>query len=119
MKNPVERLKGKRILYDLVVRVNGEGKKVFVFKGKEYETLKAEKLAESDEVLVLRRHAFDPGVSEEGLGNPDNCRSCQALIYWREHPSTGKPHPFNPDGTSHFGSCPDRHKWRGQKRGGS
>lgn len=114
MKDPVERLKGKRILYDLVVRENAEGKKVFKFKGKEYEKINADKLSESDEVLVLRRHGFSPEVSEEGDGDRAECRSCGAVIYWREHPTTHKNHPYNADGTSHFGTCPDADKWRGK-----
>lgn len=115
MKDPVEKLRGKRILYDLVVRLNDEGKKVFIYKGREYEKLNAEKLSESDEVLVLRRHGYAPEVPEEGAGDLAECRSCHAQILWREHPTTGKNHPYNPDGSSHFGTCPDAHKWRKNK----
>ena len=119
MKDPVERLKGRRILYDLVVRVNEAGEKVFKFKDAEYKKINAEKLSESDEVLVLRRHGYAPEVPEEGLGNPDPCRGCGQTMYWRDHPTTGRPHPFNADGTSHFGTCPKANEFRGRKRGGS
>lgn len=115
MKNPVERLKGKSVLYELTVRLNAEGKKVFMFNGKEYSTLHAEKLAESDEVLVLRRSNFSAEVNE-GSGSGDNCRSCGAVIFWDKHPKTGRPHPFNADGTSHFATCPNAKEWRGKKR---
>ncbi len=115
MKDTVQRLKGKRVLYDLVVRVNEQGEKVFIFKGSEYKTVRADKLAESDEVLVLRRHAFEPEVAEDGLGKPDPCRGCGQTMYWKDHPTTGTPHPFNADGTSHFGTCPEADKFRGRK----
>lgn len=116
MRNPVERLRGRTILYDLTVRLNAEKKKVFVFKGKEYTTLNAEKLAESDEILVLRRTNFSAEV-QEGSGEGDKCRSCGADIFWDKHPKTGRPHPYNADGTSHFATCPDAQRWRGKKRG--
>lgn len=117
MKSPVERLRGRTVLYELTVRLNAEGKKVFMFKGKEYTTLNAEKLAESDEVLVLRRSNFSADVQQDKGGEFDKCRSCGAEIVWDKHPKTGKPHPFNPDGTSHFATCPDAKRWRGKKRG--
>lgn len=42
------------------------------------------------------------------------CRSCGATIVWRE--LAGRQHPYNPDGTSHFMTCPDAESWRdGQK----
>lgn len=47
--------------------------------------------------------------------NAARCRSCQAPIAWATHEHTGRKAPFNPDGTSHFASCPQAGTWR--KRG--
>jgi hypothetical protein len=41
------------------------------------------------------------------------CRSCKSPIVWGETP-TGKLAPFDPDGTNHFSTCPDRRAWRKQ-----
>ena len=35
-----------------------------------------------------------------------NCRSCDATIYWIKT-AKGNNMPVNPDGSSHFGNCPD------------
>jgi hypothetical protein len=120
MRDPIERLKGMRILYELTVRVNESGEKKFMFQGKEYSKLSADKLSESDMVLVLRRHGYAPEVAEEGEGDRAECKGCGATIYWRPHPTTGRNHPFNPDGSSHFQTCPeaDRFRKRGGRNGG-
>jgi len=39
-----------------------------------------------------------------------SCRSCGAEITWGETPG-GKRAPSNPDGTSHFRTCPDAKQW--------
>lgn len=39
------------------------------------------------------------------------CRSCEQIIYWLKRKS-GKPHPFNADGVSHFATCPNAEKHR-------
>lgn len=39
------------------------------------------------------------------------CRSCHALILWCRTPNQ-KRAPLNPDGTSHFSSCPQAEQWR-------
>lgn len=44
------------------------------------------------------------------------CRSCGEPIIWKPYPTTGKLHPFNPDGTSHFGTCPQAKSWRRKKK---
>ncbi len=41
---------------------------------------------------------------------PTECRSCKALIYWIK--PKDKPMPVNPDGVSHFATCPQAGKWR-------
>jgi hypothetical protein len=41
-----------------------------------------------------------------------HCRSCQAAIGWYEHNESKKRAPFNPDGTSHFATCPQADQWR-------
>jgi hypothetical protein len=42
------------------------------------------------------------------------CRdvACQAPICWREHPETGRPHPVDPEGGSHFATCPSAARFR-------
>jgi hypothetical protein len=42
------------------------------------------------------------------------CRSCDAMIVWCMTPRQ-KRAPVNPDGTSHFASCPDADRWRKPK----
>lgn len=39
------------------------------------------------------------------------CRSCSALICWVRTPH-GKRMPIDPDGTSHFATCPQADAWR-------
>lgn len=43
------------------------------------------------------------------------CRSCRAPIYWFEHPRTRSRMPLNPDGTSHFSTCPNAASHRGAR----
>lgn len=43
------------------------------------------------------------------------CRSCGAPVAWDRNPKTDKPHPYNPDGTSHFSTCPQAKDWRAKK----
>ena len=45
------------------------------------------------------------------LSKPRKCKSCLATIYWiKTH--AGKAMPVDPDGLSHYGTCPDADKWR-------
>jgi hypothetical protein len=45
------------------------------------------------------------------------CRSCGAPIYFIPRPrEPEKKHPVNPDGQSHFSSCPEAAQFRRQKR---
>jgi hypothetical protein len=46
----------------------------------------------------------------ELLEKCDGCRSCGAPLIWGET-AAGKKCPFNPDGTSHFATCPDARSW--------
>lgn len=39
------------------------------------------------------------------------CRSCDALIVWTRTPN-GKRMPVDPDGASHFATCPQAGQWR-------
>jgi hypothetical protein len=48
-------------------------------------------------------------------GSTSTCRSCDAVIEW-EKTDAGKWRPLNPDGTSHFETCPNADKHRGQGR---
>lgn len=42
------------------------------------------------------------------------CRGCRATIHWWETPN-GKLGPYDPDGTSHFASCPKQAEFRRQR----
>lgn len=44
--------------------------------------------------------------------NLGRCRSCRAPIQWCRHHVSARSAPFDPDGTSHFATCPDAPKWR-------
>lgn len=46
---------------------------------------------------------------------PTTCRSCSAVVLWIESKAKAKRAPINPDGTSHFATCPDAEKWRKAK----
>lgn len=52
----------------------------------------------------------------EGYGydgrEASTCRSCQAPIRWAIHGTTSRRMPVNPDGTSHFATCPQADDWR-------
>lgn len=43
------------------------------------------------------------------------CRSCGARVAWLKTRKTGSLAPVNPDGISHFGTCPDAPAWRKPK----
>jgi hypothetical protein len=45
--------------------------------------------------------------------NPTECRGCKALIYWIKPKE--KAMPVNPDGTSHFATCPKAAEFRRKK----
>lgn len=47
--------------------------------------------------------------------NASRCRSCHAPVAWARHEHTLKKAPFNPDGTSHFATCPQSAEWRKRK----
>lgn len=47
-----------------------------------------------------------------GKDGPTNCRSCGAFVRWATHETTGKRMPIDPDGVSHFATCPDADRWR-------
>lgn len=51
--------------------------------------------------------AKEPPESEA----PRECRSCGAPVLWVET-AKGKHAPLNPDGTSHFSTCPQAVAWR-------
>jgi hypothetical protein len=46
--------------------------------------------------------------------NAAACRSCGEPVMWCLTPS-GKRAPINPDGTSHFSTCPQATAWRKRK----
>ena len=46
------------------------------------------------------------------------CRSCESPIVWCKTPA-GKRAPVNPDGTSHFSTCPQADRWRRGKSEGA
>lgn len=38
--------------------------------------------------------------------------NCQCPIVWRKHPETGRKHPVDPEGGSHFATCRDAGTFR-------
>jgi hypothetical protein len=42
---------------------------------------------------------------------PKHCRSCDARVLWLTS-KAGRHAPFDPDGKSHFATCPDAPEWR-------
>jgi len=44
--------------------------------------------------------------------SPSHCRSCGAKMLWVESVKNQRPAPINPDGTSHFATCPQADRWR-------
>jgi hypothetical protein len=72
--------------------------------------------AEYDETEVIARTTTPATVAapssstSPGNGDAGTCRSCGAPITWGLT-AAGKRCPFNPDGTSHFGTCPDAKTW--------
>jgi len=48
-----------------------------------------------------------------GIGQ-EKCRSCRALVTWVKT-EKGKWMPVDPDGTSHFATCPNANDWRKKK----
>lgn len=51
------------------------------------------------------------------LGDPGRCRGCAAKIYWvvSKRSKTGRPSPYDPDGISHFATCPQAAAFRTKK----
>lgn len=56
----------------------------------------------SDNHIRFSEHEFVP------------CKGCKRLIYWGQ--KFGKKHPFNPDNTSHFDTCPHADIFRSNPR---
>lgn len=49
------------------------------------------------------------------FASPTECRGCKALIYWIQT-AAGKAMPVNPDGVSHFATCPNAPEFRRGKK---
>ena len=45
------------------------------------------------------------------IGNPGQCRGCQAAMWWIQT-KAGKAMPLNPDGTPHWGTCPQARSFK-------
>ena len=45
------------------------------------------------------------------VGQEAQCRGCRATIFWVEH-RNGKRVPYDPNGLSHFASCPHADRFR-------
>ena len=53
----------------------------------------------------------------EYVGNrPTSCRSCGATVLFLRATRSGKSSPIDPDGKSHFATCPDAPHWRARHR---
>jgi len=63
--------------------------------------------------LPERPASMPPGVElpHDWQQRRSQCRSCGAPVIWGTYPS-GKRAPFDPDGTNHFATCPQRREWR-------
>lgn len=71
-------------------------------------TDEAEQLAETNTTeWVIPAWAEPPAAGEK----PSACRSCGASVMW-VLTKRGKRAPLNPDGTSHFATCPQAASWR-------
>jgi hypothetical protein len=46
---------------------------------------------------------------------PGVCRGCRAEIVWLRQ-RNNRMHPYNPDGTSHFATCPKADEFRTNKQ---
>jgi hypothetical protein len=46
------------------------------------------------------------------VGNPGKCSGCGASIYWMKHAQTGKAAPYDPEGSSHFATCPQAARFK-------
>jgi len=56
-------------------------------------------------------------VYEIPQGTPERkCRSCHATVFWI-NPRAGVRLPVNPDGVSHFETCPQASDWSHGKKG--
>ena len=56
-------------------------------------------------ILVLSGDRdVEPDLTED-LGDPGECRACGAKIFWQKT-EAGKNTPVNPDGTTHWATCP-------------
>lgn len=53
----------------------------------------------------------DEPTPPDDRGEPGVCRSCGAPVFWRIT-ARGKATPHNPDGISHFATCPQASTWR-------
>jgi hypothetical protein len=64
----------------------------------------------------LRLVKEQPAPQPEPEGERGFCKSpnCRAEIFWKPHPKTGKMHPYDRTGASHFATCPD---WESFRRG--
>jgi hypothetical protein len=48
-------------------------------------------------------------------GTPAFCKGCGAGVYYIGHRDTGKVGIYNPDSTSHFGTCPKADQFKRKK----
>ena len=51
-------------------------------------------------------------MSGATLGEAGKCRSCGSDIFWGYNEKSQKRMPTNPDGVSHFATCPQAEQWR-------
>ncbi len=63
------------------------------------------------------RFTVPAGASFVYSVRPTHCRSCDAPVLFVNVTRTGRRSPIDPDGTSHFATCPDAARWRRSKRG--
>lgn len=71
--------------------------------------------------LYKAKHGEDPTVGSQWIArflslqcDQGTCRSCGASVFWLKSDATGKITIWNPDGVSHFATCPNASQHRTQ-----
>lgn len=59
----------------------------------------------------MTEFVLPPYAAEGAVPDPGECRSCHAPVFWIET-QAGKRAICDPDGTSHWATCPHAPAWR-------
>jgi hypothetical protein len=72
-------------------------------------TVPYEEWTHTEQQLIHARELMHTLLSH--VGRPDNCRGCNAPIYFVRH-LNGKFTPYSADGENHFIACPNRDEFK-------